>query len=285
MHVFYRPEQVANTESISRSMLKPRLVVEDWKAQGLYLNIHSFEPVSRDDFKLAHHAEFVDGVLDGTRYNGFNNTDANIARSLPYTTGSMLAAARYALAKKTTACSPTSGFHHAGPTSALGFCTFNGLMVTAMVLKTLGLADRVAILDCDAHYGNGTDEIIHAMGINWIIHRTQGEHFYNRETTLGRAYEDWLDAAIDDCTQADIVLYQAGADPHIDDPYGGMLTSQQLVARDEAVFSRLGHVPLAWNLAGGYQIASGATEAERLEPVLALHRATARCAIAHQAQT
>lgn len=285
MHVFYRPEQVANTESISRSMLKPRLVVEDWKAQGWDLNIHSFEPVSRDDFKLAHRPDFVDGVLDGTHCNGFNNKDVDVARSLPYTTGSMLAAARYALEHKTIACSPTSGFHHAGPESPLGFCTFNGLMVTAIMLKKLGLAERVAILDCDAHYGNGTDEIIHDLGVNWIVHRTQGEHFYNRETTLGRAYEDWLDAAIDDCGQADIVLYQAGADPHINDPYGGMLTTQQLIERDEAVFFRLGHMPLAWNLAGGYQTADGVTEAERLEPVLALHRATARCAIARQVRT
>lgn len=281
MHVFYRPEQVADTASISRSTLKPRLVVEDWKAQGFALDIHSFEPVTRDDFKLAHHAEFVDGVLDGTRYNGFNNMDKDVARSLPYTTGSMLAAAKYAIEHNTVACSPTSGFHHAGPQSALGFCTFNGLMVTAIALKRLGLADRVAILDCDAHYGNGTDEIIHDLGVDFIIHRTQGENFYDRTTTLGGAYEDWLDAAIADCAQADVVLYQAGADPHINDPYGGMLTTQQLDARDEAVFSGLSHLPIAWNLAGGYQTAPGVTEAERLEPVLALHRATAQCVLRH----
>ena len=285
MHVFYRPEQVANTDSISRSALKPKLVVNDWIMQRFDLQLHSFEPATRSDFKLAHRPDFVDGVLDGTHCNGFNNKDVDVARSLPYTTGSMLAAACYALEHNTIACSPTSGFHHAGPASPLGFCTFNGLMVTAMVLKKLRLVDCVAILDCDAHYGNGTDEIIRDLGVDWIIHRTQGEHFYNRETTLKRAYEDWLDAAINDCAQADIVLYQAGADPHIDDPYGGMLTTQQLIARDEAVFSRLGHMPLAWNLAGGYQTVDGATEAERLEPVLALHRHTARCAIAHQART
>ena len=34
MHVFYRPEQVADTQSISRSAIKPKLVVEDWQAQG-----------------------------------------------------------------------------------------------------------------------------------------------------------------------------------------------------------------------------------------------------------
>lgn len=279
MHVFYRPEQVATTNSISRSALKPQLVVEDWIAQEFRIKLQTFDPVTPDDFKLAHGHNFVDGVLNGTVQNGFSNTDMAVAQSLPYTTGSMVAAAKHALANKTIACSPTSGFHHAGPNTALGFCTFNGLMVTAMMLKKAGLVDRVAILDCDAHYGNGTDEIIEALGIDWIIHHTQGDLFYNRGTTLNGAYEAWLDHAIDDCAQADLVLYQAGADPHVHDPYGGMLTTHQLDMRDEAVFSRLGHMPLAWNLAGGYQTAPGGTEAERLEPVLALHRSTMKIAI------
>jgi len=60
------------------------------------------------------------------------------------------------------------------------------------------------------------------------------------------------------CSQAgdcDVVLYQAGADPHVDDPLGGWLTTEQLRRRDARVFqtfARLG-VPVAWNLAGGYQ--------------------------------
>jgi acetoin utilization deacetylase AcuC-like enzyme len=51
------------------------------------------------------------------------------------------------------------------------------------------------------------------------------------------------------------LLYQAGADPHIADPLGGWLTTAQLRERDRLVFTRckaLG-LPVAWNLAGGYQ--------------------------------
>jgi acetoin utilization deacetylase AcuC-like enzyme len=52
----------------------------------------------------------------------------------------------------------------------------------------------------------------------------------------------------------DVILYQAGADPHIDDPLGGFLTTQQLRERDRLVFetANLLGVPIAWNLAGGY---------------------------------
>ncbi len=52
-----------------------------------------------------------------------------------------------------------------------------------------------------------------------------------------------------------VLLYQAGADPHVDDPLGGWLTTEQLRERDRRVFeaARGAGVPVAWNLAGGYQ--------------------------------
>ncbi len=53
----------------------------------------------------------------------------------------------------------------------------------------------------------------------------------------------------------DVLLYQAGADPHIDDPLGGWLESAELAQRDRLVFEHCAatRLPIAWNLAGGYQ--------------------------------
>jgi len=68
------------------------------------------------------------------------------------------------------------------------------------------------------------------------------------------------------------LLYQAGADAHIDDPLGGWLTTAQMRQRDALVFeAALGYgIPVVWNLAGGYQRdADGG-----IGPVLAIHRAT-----------
>ena len=53
----------------------------------------------------------------------------------------------------------------------------------------------------------------------------------------------------------DIVLYQAGADSHVDDPFGaGYFDDAQWVARDKKIFRacRALDIPVAWNLAGGY---------------------------------
>lgn len=85
----------------------------------------------------------------------------------------------------------------------------------------------------------------------------------------------------------EVVLYQAGADPHVDAPFGGHLTTEDLRLRDRTVFqscARLG-LPVAWNLAGDYQQLFG-TDAEAdfdaaTRPVLDLHDNTFReCAAA-----
>jgi acetoin utilization deacetylase AcuC-like enzyme len=76
----------------------------------------------------------------------------------------------------------------------------------------------------------------------------------------------------------DVVLYQAGADPHVDDPLGGWLTTNELRSRDRIVFDVLAglRVPVAWNLAGGYQKERDGT----IPRVLEIHMNTARAAIA-----
>lgn len=171
-----------------------------------------------------------------------------MADSLPWTCGSFLSAARGALGNGRVACSPSSGFHHAGYDSGYGYCTFNGLMVAALALKAEGKVQRVGILHCDQHYGDGTAEIIAALKIDWIRH-------VSREYASADEAGPFIDAlpevarSFADC---DLLMYQAGADPHINDP---RFTTAQLAERDRIVFSAahsLG-LPVVWNLAGGYQ--------------------------------
>ena len=84
--------------------------------------------------------------------------------------------------------------------------------------------------------------------------------------------------AMDGC---DVVLYQAGADQHIADPLGGLLTTAELAARDEIVFSLLAElgIPVAWNFAGGYQ----REEDGSIPKVVEIHSNTARASIATRA--
>ena len=75
----------------------------------------------------------------------------------------------------------------------------------------------------------------------------------------------------------DLILYQAGADVHKDDPLGGVLSTEQMACRDRMVFegARACRLPLAWNLAGGYQ----RDEEGTILPVLRLHEQTYRIAL------
>lgn len=255
MKIFYDKRQtVQSNKSFSPSAGKPALVVDAWRKKWPSLYVDIFEPVTRDDFKMVHDSIMVDAVLDCRRNNGFSNKLPEVAESLPWTTGSLVAATLYALRTGKAGVSPTSGFHHAEWNSPQGFCTFNGLMVAAVKAQEAGAA-RVGVLDLDAHYGNGTDNITkHLHAHDWLSHYT-----YGRWSVTPENAENWLrdlpEIVKGHFEGCDVVIFQAGADPHINDPLGGDLTTEQMQRRDRIVFQTLKElgVPVAWNLAGGYQ--------------------------------
>jgi acetoin utilization deacetylase AcuC-like enzyme len=269
--VFYTPRMVANISSFSPSAGKPARVVSSWQRLDLPIEIIAPKPVSADEFKLVHRPYYVDQVLACEIKNGFGNRMPEVAETLLYTTGSMLSAAREAIRNRKVAVAPCSGFHHAGYASAVGFCTFNGLMVTAMKLKAEGLVQRVGILDYDMHYGNGTQELIERhRAASWIEHYSAGEDYHSARQAAD--FMARIPNRVEEMRGCDVLLYQAGADPHVDDPLGGFLTTNQLRERDKLVFelADLLGIPVAWNLAGGYQVDSGGG----IQAVLDIHNNT-----------
>lgn len=252
--VFFIPEMVAeNVNSFSPSAGKPAKVVAQWQ-EKFAVALHAFEPLSADDLSLAHDRRYVEAVLEGRRDNGFGDRNLITAETLRYTNGAMLAAAREALRNGKVAVAPASGFHHACYASGGGFCTFNGLMVTALwLLKHESSVKRIAILDLDQHYGNGTDDIRKKLNISGdsIRHFTGGASSHEADRFLSEL--PLLVKALGE--ECDLLLYQAGADPHVDDPLGGWMTTHQLAQRDLLVFQTAASMglPVAWNLAGGYQ--------------------------------
>ncbi|MFO1325434.1 MAG: hypothetical protein U1F15_15415 [Burkholderiales bacterium] len=250
--VFYSPRQCAFASSFSPSAEKPAKVVYSWKALKLPIALYEPKPVSVDDLALAHDRAYVEDVLAARRDNGFGNRRPEVAASLPWTTGSMLSATRYAVENGGVAVAPCSGFHHANYDAPSGYCTFNGLVVTALKLHRSGLANRVGILDCDQHYGDGTAALIDRhRASRWLKHVT-ATRGYDRDARKFLAALPRLVRSFKGC---DVLIYQAGADPHVDDALGGFLDDEQLAQRDAIVFteSKALGLPIAWNLAGGYQ--------------------------------
>lgn len=268
--VSFHYNQVALPDSFSKSPGKPGLVVADWQSSRMPIRIFAPNPVTREQMALAHDRAHVDAILDLKKRDGFGNCRADVAASFPWTSGSFLSASREALANGQVAVSPTSGFHHASYASCHGFCTFNGLMVATAVLLADGLVKKVGILDCDEHYGDGTDDIIDRLGLQSSVrHVTAGSGYVSEANTFLSALPKMVEAFAD----CDLLMYQAGADPHIKDPLGGYLTTEQLLERDRIVFrtaARLG-IPLVWNLAGGYQ--------EPISKVIEIHANTMRACV------
>lgn len=255
MKVFYHPNQNVNdNNSFSPSAGKPFKVASQWSQLFPQVElVTNFKPLTRSMISLAHSTEYVHDVLSCKTANGFGNAKKSVADSLPWTTGSFFASAAYSYKHRTISASLTSGFHHACYDHGGGFCTFNGLVIAAQMLKVRFGLSHVGIIDFDQHYGDGTENIIQKLNLRYIVHYTLG----GTNVTSSNA-DDWLDTLeeklLSQFARCSVILYQAGADPFINDPLGGRLTKEQMRRRDEIVFrvaKRLG-IGVAFNLAGGY---------------------------------
>jgi acetoin utilization deacetylase AcuC-like enzyme len=268
--VFYSPRQSApGNNSYSPSAQKPALVVEAWQRTGLPIEIVAPRAATLTDLARAHDSTYVASVLLGRTRNGFGHIDPGITDTLVWTNGSMICAAEHAAIHRESTFSPTSGFHHAGWDSGHAFCTFNGLLIAALALRLRRRVRGVAILDLDAHFGDGTRDIIRRLGLEWVSHYTFGASPPTADAAVGWLAE--LPALVErTAAGADVVFFQAGVDPHIDDPLGGILTTAQLMERDRIVYEtcRAIGVPVVTNLAGGYQ--------RPVEKVIELHVNTMR---------
>jgi acetoin utilization deacetylase AcuC-like enzyme len=199
--------------------------------------------------------------------------------SVLLTNGGVVAAAGRALADG-VAAAVASGFHHAHADHGEGFCTFNGLVVAAEALRAAGRVKKVAVLDLDLHYGNGTasmcagrpwlfncsiygNDYWHNKAYRDVEHRrhADGPNHVSFALANGSGRAELLEAleagtrAILAWDRPDLLLYQAGADPFREDPYSSLsLDHADLQERDRAVFAfaKRERIPTAWVLAGGY---------------------------------
>lgn len=199
-----------------------------------------------------HSHEYVASVLSGRRPNGFSDLDRRKALHAEASCSAMCAAALIAMrlpVDKAVVFAPVSGFHHAGYDKAGSYCTFNGLVAAASMLKRMNLVNKVLILDGDGHYGDGTDDIKDRLQLDWLLNW----HIGRADPEGLKLWEDHLERQLMNGVSA--VFYQAGADAHKDDPYMvGHLSTAEFMLRDRFVFEtcrRLG-VPVVWTLAGGY---------------------------------
>jgi len=220
-----------------------------------------------------HTAGYVDRVRHGRlsdreiRQIGFPWSPGMFERAR-HSVGSTIAACRAALTGE-VGLNLGGGTHHAGPDYGQGFCVFNDSAVAARAMQDEGLAERIVILDCDVHQGNGTAEIFadDPAVFTFSIHGARNFPFRKKPSDLDVAldddaddpiYLDALEAGVDRALAsagADLAIYLAGADPYADDRLGRLaVTKRGLGRRDRYVLGacQAAGLPVAIAMAGGY---------------------------------
>jgi acetoin utilization deacetylase AcuC-like enzyme len=201
-------------------------------------------------------------------------------------TGATIGACRAALAGG-VAANLAGGTHHAFRDRGEGFCVFNDAAVAARAMQAEGRAQRVLVVDCDVHQGNGTASILAGDDsiFTFSIHGARNFPFAKEASDLDIELPDGcgddayllrlgegLDTAFD-IARPDLVIYLAGADPYHDDRFGRLaLSFAGLAARDGLVFAqcKARAAPLALAMAGGY--------ARRIDDTVTIHATTIRLA-------
>ena len=162
---------------------------------------------------------------------------------------------------------PVSGAHHADYDHGWAFCTFNYLVGAGRALLEQGAVTRVAIVDLDAHIGDGTLALVREdprFGLFDIAGYSRAIGTLNSTRHVFESAEDTDEyftalkklPAFLDAFRHGLVFYQAGMDSYERDEAGAVkgMTGERLGQRDryvlEAVISR--EIPTVVNLAGGY---------------------------------
>jgi acetoin utilization deacetylase AcuC-like enzyme len=211
---------------------------------------------TRRQLARAHDLDYVGGIINCSLPNGFGET-GNVAKQhldfILAANGVMIKAVEVALQNPSDAIfAPVSGFHHAHFAHAEGYCTFNGLVAAIANARLWRRVERVLIIDGDVHWGNGTDDILEKLALRGIYNLT---HEASHSAVLRpQTWEEDINDALHGSAW-DRVIYQAGADAHVDDSMmGGYLNDDEWEARDRLVFQycQKKTVPLVFNLAGGY---------------------------------
>lgn len=123
-------------------------------------------PAYRGDLELVHAPEYLDG-LQALAEAGGAQLDPELEFDRPQwiaalaSAGTLVRASELALQQPDRAilCLSRPGSHHASSDFALGHCLLNNLAVAAAVCRARQGVERVAIVDFDAHHGNGTQSI------------------------------------------------------------------------------------------------------------------------------
>ena len=274
IHVVHHPDYVAPAPARSTYRWNKNGLIRDLlRAEGDRIVWNQPDTMPPEWLEAAHDADYVAQVLgarvppEKTRRIGFPITP-EVARRAAVVPGGTWLAARLAL-EHGFAANTAGGSHHALHDTGAGYCVFNDLAVAAIRLIEERATDRILVVDCDVHQGDGTASLLagRANIATYSIHAEKNFPARKARSTLDVPLPDGVDddaylATLErtltpllDDVRPTLVLYQAGVDPYANDRLGrlslsleGLIAREQLIAR--LMTSRA--IPVASTVGGGY---------------------------------
>jgi len=258
-------------------------IVQKLDALGFLEGFTVPDPAPRAAIEAVHAKSYVD--LVETFGEGYLDMDTPIHRdtyghALVAAGGALAAALGSAEAEEPALALVRPPGHHAGPDYGGGFCFFNNVALAARAL--LQRLPRVAILDFDAHHGNGTSDIFagsrdvlyvstHQWGIfpgtgpAEFVGEGPGEGFTVNIPFPSRAGDASYDLAFSEVIEPvvrqflpEAILVSYGGDAHYKDPITALaLTSRgylRIAERTLALARSVAHGRVAFVLEGGYHL-------------------------------
>ncbi|KZL49501.1 histone deacetylase [Nodularia spumigena CENA596] len=267
--IIYHPDYIAPLPPGHRfPMSKFEKLYELLLAEGVAqtAQFHTPKRPPPELIELVHTPEYVKAYCEGTlepkvqRRIGLPWSPELVNRTCVAVGGTILTA-QMALSQG-LACNTAGGTHHAFPSYGSGFCIFNDLAIACRVLQKLGLVQKILIVDLDVHQGDGTavifqgDDSVFTFSMHCEVNfpGTKQTSDLDVPLTVGMeddAYLQTLANYLPDLLshiQPDLVLYDAGVDPHTGDRLG------KLALSDTGIFRREMQV-LSTCVAAGYPVA------------------------------
>lgn len=242
---------------------------------------------TREELLLAHDAGYLDHILQ------FDGRYASLDHETHLSPGSVDAARRAVgsallVVGEILAGRARRGFalvrppgHHAGRASAMGYCVFNSVAITAIAARRWGVP-RVLVVDTDVHHGNGSEEILRNVpGVLFAsVHQDAlfPEHSGSMSVpamperggvlnlpvpplAIDADYKHLVDDVLRPLAERfrpELVLVSAGFDAHWLDEQGGMrLSSRGLISLMGAlrcIAEEVAGGRIAYALEGGYDL-------------------------------
>ena len=255
-----------------------KLLTETLSEKNTELTIVEPRLATRDELLRVHSSRYIAEVLDDHKSGQWSGARPDLANLAALFAGGTLVALDALLTGKTnTAIHFPGAKHHAQYDYSSGFCVFADFALAADI-ATKDHGKRVAILDIDAHHGDGTENLtsenpdvltfsIHEMGIfpgtgneseplKMVYNYPLGSNVEGQNPN--KDDKALLDGATEFCRLADafnaeLVFIAAGADGHAEDPLSSLQFS---IAGYEAVAKclrkKFPSTPILVGGAGGY---------------------------------